>query len=89
MMLCGHGAQSSHHRYPWGCPGGSHHPVSRVVRRSSQRPDIDRPHWARLDIVSATAAKGQLRVERGSLSYLLALLVLVATGLFYWAEGRS
>jgi len=33
--------------------------------------------------------KDNMRVERGSLSYLLALLVLVATGLFYWAEGRS
>jgi hypothetical protein len=29
-----------------------------------------------------------MRVERTSLGYLLAMIVLIATGFFYWLEGR-
>jgi hypothetical protein len=30
-----------------------------------------------------------MRVERGNLGYLLASIVLLVTGFFYWAEGRG
>jgi hypothetical protein len=30
-----------------------------------------------------------MRMERGNLGYLLAIIVLLVTGFFYWAEGRG